>query len=91
MPDGMPDGAAVVGLLLDVDQGSLAVYLNGARCGLAVPSGLQPPLQWGADLYEGDTVRVVGPKPPPKVAVEVRAAEEGTWAEPGWREVLGQR
>jgi hypothetical protein len=39
-----------VGLLLDLDAGSLAVYLDGARLGLMVPSGLHGPLVWAVDI-----------------------------------------
>lgn len=53
----------VVGLLLDLNTGSLAVYVNGARLGLMVESGLRGPLCWVADLYSSsisgiNTVRV---------------------------------
>lgn len=41
----------VVGLLLDLDSGSLAVYVNGMRLGMMVESGLRAPLYWVADLY----------------------------------------
>lgn len=53
----------VVGLLLDLHSGSLAVYVNGTRLGLMVESGLRGPLYWVADLYSSSisgisTVRV---------------------------------
>ena len=41
----------VVGLLLDLNSGSLAVYVNGTRLGMMVESGLRGPLYWVADLY----------------------------------------
>jgi hypothetical protein len=78
-------------VLLDVDKGSLAVYVNGKRCGLAVPSGLLPPLQWAVDLFDGERMTVDGPKPPPTVAAEGQEEEERTWARPEWQEVLQQR
>ena len=40
-----------VGLLLDLNQGSMTVYVNGRRIGEAVPSGsLVGPLYWAADI-----------------------------------------
>lgn len=40
-----------VGLLLDLDQGSLAVYINGERRGLIVPEGLRGPYVWSLEMY----------------------------------------
>ena len=40
-----------LGLLLDLNDGSLAVYKGGQRVGLAVPPGtLVGPLCWAADV-----------------------------------------
>ena len=64
---GFIQGGGIIGLLLDVDKGSLAVYVNGKRCGLAVPRGLLPPLQWAVDLFDGEKMTIDGPKPPPPV------------------------
>ena len=44
---------------------SLTVWLNGVRRGVMVPSGLKGPLRWAADLTNGASVRIDGPKPPP--------------------------
>ena len=38
-------------LVLDLEAGSLAVYVNRRRLGLMVPQGLRPPLRWAAALY----------------------------------------
>ena len=41
-----------LGLLLDLDEGGLAVYKNGKSLGWAVPPGsLVGPLRWNADIY----------------------------------------
>ena len=80
----------VVGLLLDLDQGSMAVYINGTRCGLMVSEGLVGPKRWvvdmnGVDGYEGEgystVVHFEGAEAPP-VSAEVLEAEQRTWTEP---------
>ena len=53
-----------VGLLLDLDAGSLAVYVNGAKHGV-IASGLKGPLFWAVDLMGSASVQIDGPKPPP--------------------------
>lgn len=88
---GFIEGGGLIGLLLDVDKGSLAVYANGKRCGLAVPHGLVPPLQWAVDVFEGETITIDGPKPPPFVSVEQMREEDQTWRRVEWRAVLEQR
>lgn len=85
------EGGGLVGLLLDVDKGSLAVYANGRRCGLAVPHGLLPPLQWAIDLFEGEAMKIGGPKSPPSVSAEQMVEEDRTWARVEWKAVLEQR
>ena len=51
-----------IGLLLDLDAGSLAVFKNDERLGLIVPEGGLPdggPYCWGASLYnQNDRVRI---------------------------------
>ena len=67
----------VVGLLLDLDAGTLAVYRNGTRLGVMVrgkqqgawgslPS-LEGPLHWAVDIGHGAAITIDGPKPPPVV------------------------
>ena len=59
----------VVGLLLDLEQRTLSVYLNGSRCGMMVAPGmkntdgdvvgeLRAPLVWAVDLAYGSSVRI---------------------------------
>ena len=55
---------------------SLAVWLNGVRCGVMVPSGLVGPLRWAVDLNIGTSVHIDGPKPPPAVTAEDLAEDE---------------
>ena len=43
-----------IGLLLDLDAGSLAIYKNGERMGLMVPDGIVPPVRWAVILRVHD-------------------------------------
>ena len=60
-----------VGLLLDVEGGSLTAFKNGARLGVVVPNESVPslgpgPFHWAVDLsFKGDSVRIDATKPPP--------------------------
>jgi hypothetical protein len=60
-----------VGLLLDVEGGSLTAFKNGARLGVVVqnervPSRGPGPFHWADDLVcRGDSVRIDATKPPP--------------------------
>ena len=60
-----------VGLLLDVEGGSLTAFKNGARLGVVVPNERVPslgpgPFHWAVDLCsKGDSVRIDATKPPP--------------------------
>ena len=60
-----------VGLLLDVEGGSLTAFKNGARLGVVVPNERVPslgpgPFHWAVDLNcGGDSVRIDATKPPP--------------------------
>ena len=48
-----------VGMLVDLDKGSLTVYLNQVKLGTMVPSGLEGPLLWMSELSTaGDAVRI---------------------------------
>ena len=59
-----------MGLLLDVEGGTLTAFKNGARLGVVVPNERVPslgagPFHWAVDLREGDSVRIDATKPPP--------------------------
>ena len=60
-----------VGLLLDVEGGSLTAFKNGARLGVVVPNESVPslgagPFHWAVDLWvTGASVRIDATKPPP--------------------------
>ena len=48
-----------VGMLVDLGTGSLTVFLNQVKLGVMVPSGLEGPLLWMAELSTaGDAVRI---------------------------------
>lgn len=52
---------ARLGLLVDLrpHRRSVAVYKNGKRVGLVVPSGLRPPMRWAVSLFMEASVRIV--------------------------------
>ena len=69
----------VVGLLLNLGQRTLSVYLNGARRGVMVAPGMKDddggavaplagPLQWVVDVGFGASVRIERKAPPPSPA-----------------------
>ena len=65
----------IQGLLLDLDEATLAVWVNGERKGVMVRPGmtdegvpvgrLEGPLRWAMDLYGPSSVAIAGPLPPP--------------------------
>eukprot|EP01046_Picozoa_sp_COSAG06_P033486 COSAG06_NODE_3421_length_5370_cov_8.010245_2_plen_185_part_00 len=68
-----------VGLLLDLGQRTLSVYLNGARRGVMVAPGMKNrdgeavaplagPLRWAVDVGFGASVRIERTPPPPSPA-----------------------
>jgi hypothetical protein len=81
----------VVGLLLDLGQRTLSVYLNGARRGVMVAPGMKKvfgeavvslagPLRWAVDVFDGASVHIQrrpAPGPVPS-AEEVAARSRGT-------------
>lgn len=76
----------VVGLLLDLEQRTLSVYLHGSRRGVMVAPGMRNwrgdsvadlagPLRWAVDMSDGASVRIAHkPPPPPPTEAEVAAA-----------------
>ena len=84
-PDEIKQGD-VVGLLLDLGQRTLSVYLNGARRGVMVAPGMKNwsggavaplagPLRWAVDVYGGASVRIERrPAPGPVPSAEEVAA-----------------
>ena len=71
----------VVGLMLDLGQRTLSVYLNGARRGVMVAPGMKNwggeavaplagPLRWAVDVFNGASVRIERKPPPPGPAAE---------------------
>ena len=60
-----------LGLLLDLDANTLAVYRNGKRLGIAVQWTEPPPLplRWAVDLYDDDKIKIES-KPAPAVSAE---------------------
>ena len=47
-----------IGMLLDLDQGSMTVWKNDVKLGVMVAAGLRGPLCWAAELSVGNSVRI---------------------------------
>ena len=51
-----------IGMLLDLDQGSMTVWKNGEKLGVMVAEGLSGTLCWAVSLYDqGEIVRIASP------------------------------
>ena len=76
-----------IGLLLDLDSGTLAIYRNQQRLGVIVPAGLKGPLRWtvgvgnGCGAPEDQSVSIEG-KAPPTVSEEQLAKDLKEWKDP---------
>ena len=47
-----------IGMLLDLDQGSMAVWKNDQHLGVMQAEGLSGPLCWAIELYREGSVRI---------------------------------
>ena len=47
-----------IGMLLDLDQGSMTVWKNDEKLGVMQAEGLSGPYCWAADRYDGDSARI---------------------------------
>ena len=45
-----------IGMLLDLDQGSMTVWKNGEQLGVIQAEGLSGPLCWAVSLYRGAVI-----------------------------------
>ena len=71
-----PDQGDRVGMLLDIDQGTMTGYVNGTRRGVMM-TRLSSEHQWAAELDSlGCSVRVDSPPAPPSPTEEEVAAAE---------------
>ena len=59
-----------IGLLLDLEAGTLAVYHEGRRLGLMVRGGLTGPLRWAVDLWDGAALLIQRGDAPPVTATD---------------------
>ena len=53
-----------IGMLLDLDQGSMTVWKNGVKLGVMQAEGLRGPLCWAVVLGNGDSVRIESAETP---------------------------
>jgi hypothetical protein len=86
----------VVGLLLDLGQRTLSLYLNGARRGVMVAPGMKDrrgeavaslagPLRWAVDVGQGASVRIARRTAPGPVPSAEEVAAAVAWNEANWR------
>ena len=47
-----------IGMLLDLDQGSMTVWKNDVNLGVMQAEGLSGPLCWAVSMYENDSARI---------------------------------
>ena len=77
--DGMQDAnqGDCIGMLLDLDQGSMTVWKNDDKLGVMQVESLSGPVCWAVDiceLYDGDSVRIMSAAAPPSPTEEELAA-----------------
>ena len=67
-----------IGMLLDLDQGSMSIWKNGERLGVMQAEGLAGPLCWAASTFQvGNSARVESaavPAPPTQEDLAAAAA-----------------
>ena len=51
---GAEDGGDRIGMLLDLDQGSMPIWKNDVKLGVMAAEGLSGPLCWVAELHDED-------------------------------------
>ena len=64
-----------VGLLLDLEQGSMTVFKNGLKLGVMQDSGLRGEYVWAVEMLARDSVRIdrgIAPLSPSRTELEVR-------------------
>ena len=87
----------VVGLLLDLEQRTLSVYLNGARRGVMVAPGMKNeegealatlagPLRWAVDVGYGASVRIARRAAPGPVPSAEEVAAAVAWNEANYQD-----
>ena len=69
----------LIGMLIDLDQGSVSIWKNGERLGVMVSHGLKGPFSWAISLYPGESARIestITPASPTKEELAVANAWE---------------
>ena len=68
-----------IGMLLDLDQGSMSIWKNDERLGVMQAEGLSGPLCWAVSLFQaGDSVRLES-APAPASPTEEELAAAKAW------------
>ena len=69
-----------IGMLLDLDEGTMSVYKNGTRLGVMASSGLSGDYCWAVTLLnEGDCARIIGKPLPPLAAPQRAEVDADPW------------
>ena len=67
-----------IGMLLDLDQGSMTVWKNGVKLGVMQAEGLVGPLCWAVSVVDpGSSARIESAPVPPSPTEELAAAHSG--------------
>ena len=69
-----------IGVLLDLDQGSMTVRKNDEKLGVMQAEGLSGPLCWAVSVYHDGSARIVSAPAPPSPTEEELAAAKA-WQE----------
>ena len=64
-----------IGMLLDLDQGSMTIWKNNVKLGVMVVEGLSGPLCWAADMYNSTARIESAPAPASPTEEELAAAQ----------------
>ena len=70
-----------IGMLLDLDQGSMSIWKNGERLRVMQAEGLRGPLCWAAELYRQGTSARIESTPAPASPTEEELAAAKAWQE----------
>ena len=72
-----------IGMLLDLDQGSMTVWKNDDKLGVMAAEGLRGPLCWAVTLYDGDIARIMS-APAPASPTEEDLVAAKAWQRRYW-------
>ena len=71
-----------VGMLLDLDQGSMTVWKNGIKLGVMQAEGLSGPLCWAVSIFDEHYSARIESAPAPPSPTEGELAAAKAWEPP---------